>query len=1314
YRSVLKRCLLAQLVGVFVLSTPALAADDLVTLNQSTDAERVYNFENASDVYTLTGAIGKTGAGKYTINGKVDGDVMSTVDMGAFGGFEVRNNINLSVNNVAFKDFTFDKSVNELGSLLYLNGSNSTVSLNNITFEGANVLANIYNGTIYIENGKVENLSGKFTNNKYEAKDYVIGSVVCNNKGNIGIIEGEFVGNESTALKRNISGGVIYTGTGSIGIISGKFENNKMSSTTTAYGGVIYNGTGKIEMISGKFENNNMLAGTTARGSALYVGSARIGIIEADFIGNSTKVVAGGSSGGTIAIGSTGLIDRIVGNFKGNSVYTQSGSGIGGALLNISSKGVGRVKGNFENNYAVSETLYAFGGAIANAITVGSGEIPSFGLLESSFIGNYAKSLSSDRLAIGGAVYNRSKMTFLADGKEIKFSGNYTEDYRGKINNAIFSRNDLISGGNVTYYVPEIILTAQAGGSIVFDDTIDGGTTGGDFLSIDRTTGTYTLNIEGDSSGHIYLNNEVLNANTTLTDVNLHLGVTDTANNVSNVFGEEHNILTANSGVIDTVDNNAVTHNINKLVSSDTGWKVDIDLTSQSGDSFKVADTGSNGEIKIKEFNFINPKDSYSGDVVVQLIKGADGDANSSPLQLNIATASNNLLSTTALYAPSVTTNDVLNQLDSTIRLATTDTLNDSIMLKFTSYNTLEYISDLVAQNNDKKSFIFTELNPTYEYSGNEESLEISGDLTIRGSSSDTNVLDMKDTSLEIKSDAVLTLSDASIQGSKAIVNDGVFNNQGSVSLIDNRGTVNLGSGSSFIDIIGGGQVNIASDYDLRDKSIIDSSLKVHSGEVLLSHTSIDRTSSLEVSDGAVVDIADNAVSVRRAVFSNGSSLKLTVNSLSEHGSFSAGNFAIANGATLNATLANGLVGNGESAEIQLLSSQDRDFNNFADVFSNNMYKFEKKDLNGAYIVTGIRKASDVSHDNGGTKTNQEAAGAYLDNGVVNNAVAKGLNDLAQQDGKALNRALTSLAPSDAPLAQSITSHQNEILFRTVAGQLRNRNLGKKLGRSSGDVDNITLWATPYISGSKLQRRGDAYGFNTDSKGIILGLENKLSSSVSVGGGYQFDDTDVDTFGRDLDVHTNTLYAYAQYKPNNWFSHITMSYNISDYDEKKFVMGKRYDADYKSNVYALQALTGYEFQYITPEAGLRHYHIKRHGYVDDAGQEVSGKNMDILRGVAGLRASKDFYLPNCRYIRPEAYLGATYDFVSDRDNAYVSLSNGSGYMVHGKRLNRFGIEAAAGVTVEVNDNLNVNTNYLGTYRKDYQDHTAMIGMQYKF
>ena len=120
------------------------------------------------------------------------------------------------------------------------------------------------------------------------------------------------------------------------------------------------------------------------------------------------------------------------------------------------------------------------------------------------------------------------------------------------------------------------------------------------------------------------------------------------------------------------------------------------------------------------------------------------------------------------------------------------------------------------------------------------------------------------------------------------------------------------------------------------------------------------------------------------------------------------------------------------------------------------------------------------------------------------------------------------------------------------------------------------------------------------------------------------------------------------------------------------------------------------------------------GDIDLSNSNVSGKNMDILRGVAGVRASKDFYLPNSRYVRPEAYLGAIYDFVSDRDNAYVSLSNGSGYMVHGKRLNRFGVEAAAGVTFEINDNLKASANYLGTYRKDYQDHTAMIGMQYNF
>lgn len=149
--------------------------------------------------------------------------------------------------------------------------------------------------------------------------------------------------------------------------------------------------------------------------------------------------------------------------------------------------------------------------------------------------------------------------------------------------------------------------------------------------------------------------------------------------------------------------------------------------------------------------------------------------------------------------------------------------------------------------------------------------------------------------------------------------------------------------------------------------------------------------------------------------------------------------------------------------------------------------------------------------------------------------------------------------------------------------------------------------------------------------------------------------------------------------------------------------------NYSAEVFSMQALTGYDFKYVTPEIGTRYYRIKRHGYDDSIGQSVSGKNMDLLRGVAGLRMSHEYGI-----FKPEIYAGVTYDFISDEDFAVVSLPNGSSYAVAGKRIARFGTELNGSITARVTDNTSVTLGYEGKFRTHYHSNTGIVNVKYEF
>ena len=329
---------------------------------------------------------------------------------------------------------------------------------------------------------------------------------------------------------------------------------------------------------------------------------------------------------------------------------------------------------------------------------------------------------------------------------------------------------------------------------------------------------------------------------------------------------------------------------------------------------------------------------------------------------------------------------------------------------------------------------------------------------------------------------------------------------------------------------------------------------------------------------------------------------------------------------------------------------------------------------------------------------------------------------MAQNDGKKFNEALSALAPSDASLVRINSVNANTEMFRAVVSHLDDVSKKKQYGLSSGDVvDGVSVWAKAFGNHAKVDDTSKVYGFKSDGYGATLGIEKQLNDAFKVGVGYSYFYNDVEGFMRDSDVNTHTGFVYGEYRQNDWYTNAIASYGYSKYDENKHVAGDIYKAKYDVDNIGAQVMTGYNASVakvdVTPEAGLRYNNIHRDNYVDSAGQAVKAETMDVMTAVAGLKVGKD--LVSCFgvrsfYWRPEARLAATYDLISDKENAVVSLSNGSGYVVKGQRLNRFGIEAGADVTFYLSSDVESSVGYEGKFRKDYQDHTGYVSAKYKF
>ncbi|MDO5387234.1 MAG: autotransporter domain-containing protein [Pseudomonadota bacterium] len=393
----------------------------------------------------------------------------------------------------------------------------------------------------------------------------------------------------------------------------------------------------------------------------------------------------------------------------------------------------------------------------------------------------------------------------------------------------------------------------------------------------------------------------------------------------------------------------------------------------------------------------------------------------------------------------------------------------------------------------------------------------------------------------------------------------------------------------------------------------------------------------------------------------------------------------------------------------------------------NLLYNYDKSELKDGKLGISKKDASAVSADliKSGVGVNQAGVLAAFTAGqsglIASDAITHEFSNSLQR-GQTLSAADMAevLAPMAAPMVRTVETSTMAHAYDAVSSQLSGGTISSAAnGKSSGDsaMTGVTTWVQGLYNNSKLDGTSKAKGFDSDSAGVAMGIHKAINKDVKAGIAYSYADTDVDAYRRNIDVKSHTFMAYGEYKPSNWFVNGIASYGMSDYDEHKKVFGG-VKADYDVKSYGLQAMTGYDTCFrglnVTPQAGLRYAHIKQKSYTDTAGQHVSGDDMDILTGIVGVKASRDFALDNGMFIRPEARVAMTYDLMDPDNNSNVALANGATYRINGEKLDRFSVEAGAGVTAELNDAWEVSAGYEGKFRDDYKDHSGILSAKYKF
>lgn len=726
-----------------------------------------------------------------------------------------------------------------------------------------------------------------------------------------------------------------------------------------------------------------------------------------------------------------------------------------------------------------------------------------------------------------------------------------------------------------------------------------------------------------------------------------------------------------------------------------SGGSLNLGTSGDTGDISKISHSGSTGSIRLSNVGnaTLSGKSSIErtgtgGDIVVN----STGLVMKDEASLNVSTASGKVVFSSAVAQ-----------------------LSDKASIQATGDS-----NEVVIENNSNVTMADeSSMSADHVYVSNGGSLELTGSAKITAPG-DASVSDSE--GVKVVASSVIMSENASIEGDVSLENGGFLGMSGNAKI---DGDLNTKSTTGYSTISIGSTSGGSSDVTINGSiDISQSVLSILNGNTLR----LGAGSNNSFKNGSYLSLGTGKLDLNggNLTMSGDSTLTLRIASESEYGQIlNAGKIDIKPGAGLDVSIDKNVVSKGQTKAFQILSGTvDGDWVNL-----NRRYKFDHLG-GGKYNVTQVADAGDIVIMDGGTENNANTANAWLEgNNFANGSEAAKVYDeldyLSQYgQGSEYVDALTALAPDAAPLVRSLTTENSNQIFSTVQNRLEGgSSLRMKPGRAgryarglaSGDMyREDAIWVQGLYNHSELSDTKEAKGFEIDSYGGAIGLDNYVTDSLKLGIGYAYTHGDISGFLRDTDVDTHTGFVYGEFKPNRWFLNAIASYSFASYDEEKRVSTFKVKGDYDVNAFGAQVMTGYKMGYVTPELGVRYLNVKQDAYEDSIGQRVDVVSNDVLTGVFGIRIKQDFF-PNRGFsIRPEVHVAATYDFVQDDAVSVVSLPNGSVYQIEGENLDKFGLEAGAGLTLDVGNRLEMAVSYEGKFRKDYTDHSGLVNMKFKF
>jgi len=303
----------------------------------------------------------------------------------------------------------------------------------------------------------------------------------------------------------------------------------------------------------------------------------------------------------------------------------------------------------------------------------------------------------------------------------------------------------------------------------------------------------------------------------------------------------------------------------------------------------------------------------------------------------------------------------------------------------------------------------------------------------------------------------------------------------------------------------------------------------------------------------------------------------------------------------------------------------------------------------------------------------------------------------------------------------TITSHQN-----TIVASSGKYGLSKHSGVNAGNPSlNMGVWLKAFGSDSEMDMRDGVAGYDADAHGIVIGIDQIVSSDFMVGIALSFADIDVEGKSTarsitDTDQIQGTLYGTLYM--NDFFINGSMAYAHSSSATERTGFGVPVTGEYDTSTYSASVGAGMpidmELYAITPQVTLAYSHINPDEYTETGfgALNVSPESMDLFGIKAGVTLNKKLVFDGGT-LSPKLRLIADWDVLQEKAQVNSSwVSTGTTVApTSGPEPAALGGIIGAGIDYSTDDGVYVlSFDYDLSTRSDFVSHAASAQFRMNF